>query len=1111
MGSAQYGDSSLSVNVDNASSLEIGTAGGAAAGSVTIDAGSTLNVGPVDGEDSLDVNSTSFNDSGSINVGANDDLSVDATAVSLAGTITGTQGYLSIAAGGTLTDNATTTLSGGNEDLSAGTELIEDGTLTAATGAGVQFEAGTVMLNGSVSISQGTLTIYANQYEVGSGLEGSGQIQIGTDGQLDLSGSTAADATLGIGFTGSNAILQIASSDFNAGVFALPISGFSASDVLDVEGTITGASLSGDTLTLTDGAATAGSLTLNGNYSGESFLATNLGNGYTQISLLNSSTNTPPSLTAPSSLSAVAGVADPVTGISVSDATDGTFSVNLTDDRGNLSATLSGSGGSITGSGTHDLTMVGDLAQINADLATLTYTGSSAGDDSIAVSVNDGRGGVTDAGIEVTVQNSPPALAGAGNTVIYTQGSPGAVASAGITATDGEGSTLASASVAITSGFFTGDTLSAATSGTGITASYDSGTGVLTLTGSASVAAYQGVLDSVTYSSSSENPTDYGTDTSRGISWSVYDGTVDSNTVSSSVTVVGVDQAPVLAAGGTVTYNGGGVAAIADARLVVSDADSKTLASATVAITSGLYAGDTLAATTTGTNITATYNATTGVLTLTGTDTVANYEAVLDSVTYGSTTDTPSDKGTDNSRTITWTVSDGTLNSSPMTSSVNVIDQAVTYTLTTKSDTINGGTGNDIIMAPVSTLTSGDQINGGGGTNALDLIGGGTFSLATPKTLSNIQVLNVQEGQAASGSIASTVQTVTLRNGLNLSVEVAPATINGSNANKPTIVIHGANDSSVIYLATGNDSVYLGSSNETVIGGGGTNTFHETAATAGATLVGGSLTNTLDITGGGTVTMGNNQSNISTVNLGAPASGTTQPAWMFTANGDHGTVINGSGGNDTITVGDASQTVNTGNGNVTVNVDAATAGAEIKGGTGTAIVNITGGGDVALNSATNKVTVEMEQPGTLVLSAGTSVTAIGAGDDTIIAEAKGQILTGNGGNDLLVGYSGGDDTFKDTTANLNGTTIANFGDPGDTIDLTDLISGSATLSFTEAAGAQSGTLTVTDGTHTAAITLLGQYLAAGFSLSSNGSSGTDISYTPPVARTSTVLELAAPH
>jgi hypothetical protein len=153
----------------------------------------------------------------------------------------------------------------------------------------------------------------------------------------------------------------------------------------------------------------------------------------------------------------------------------------------------------------------------------------------------------------------------------------------------------------------------------------------------------------------------------------------------------------------------------------------------------------------------------------------------------------------------------------------------------------------------------------------------------------------------------------------------------------------------------------------------------------------------------------------------------------------------------------------------------------------------------------------MEQPGTLVLSAGTSVTAIGAGDDTIIAEAKGQILTGNGGNDLLVGYSGGDDTFKDTTANLNGTTIANFGDPGDTIDLTDLISGSATLSFTEAAGAQSGTLTVTDGTHTAAITLLGQYLAAGFSLSSNGSSGTDISYTPPVARTSTVLELAAPH
>ncbi len=44
--------------------------------------------------------------------------------------------------------------------------------------------------------------------------------------------------------------------------------------------------------------------------------------------------------------------------------------------------------------------------------------------------------------------------------------------------------------------------------------------------------------------------------------------------------------------------------------------------------------GDTLAATTSGTSITASYNASTGVLSLTGSDTLAHYQQVLDSVSY---------------------------------------------------------------------------------------------------------------------------------------------------------------------------------------------------------------------------------------------------------------------------------------------------------------------------------------------------------------------------------------------------------------------------------------------------------------------------------------------
>ena len=53
------------------------------------------------------------------------------------------------------------------------------------------------------------------------------------------------------------------------------------------------------------------------------------------------------------------------------------------------------------------------------------------------------------------------------------------------------------------------------------------------------------------------------------------------------------------------------------------------------------------------------------------------------------------------------------------------------------------------------------------------------------------------------------------------------------------------------------------------------------------------------------------------------------------------------------------------------------------------------------------------------------------------------------------------------------------------------------LTFTEAASNLSGTLTVTDGVHTANIALLGQYTASEFVAASDGFGGTAITFTPP--------------
>ena len=83
----------------------------------------------------------------------------------------------------------------------------------------------------------------------------------------------------------------------------------------------------------------------------------------------------------------------------------------------------------------------------------------------------------------------------------------------------------------------------------------------------------------------------------------------------------------------------------------VLDLDTPTIELATIVITD-MQAGDLLAADTTGTAITATYDSGTGELSLVGPNTLANYQQVLASVTFETTAG-----GT--SRTLTWQLDDG--------------------------------------------------------------------------------------------------------------------------------------------------------------------------------------------------------------------------------------------------------------------------------------------------------------------------------------------------------------------------------------------------------------------------------------------------------------------
>jgi hypothetical protein len=236
-----------------------------------------------------------------------------------------------------------------------------------------------------------------------------------------------------------------------------------------------------------------------------------------------------------------------------------------------------------------------------------------------------------------------------------------------------------------------------------------------------------------------------------------------------------------------------------------------------------------------------------------------------------------------------------------------------TFTLTRGADTVAGGSGNDTIDAATNTLSAGDQIDGGGGTNTLNLEGAGLFNLGAPTTLTNVQVVDAQEGQAAYNTIAATNQSITLRSGLNVTVDVSAATINPSNPKPATITILGANDASVINLASGNDLVVVGGPSETVHGGSGNDQIEVTAATIGATIDGGTGQSTLDVLGGGAVTMGKTVTNISDVVLAQSTS-----AMSFIANATDGLAIDDSNRTaDSVTAGGANQTLTGGTGNVT--------------------------------------------------------------------------------------------------------------------------------------------------------------------------------------------------
>lgn len=164
----------------------------------------------------------------------------------------------------------------------------------------------------------------------------------------------------------------------------------------------------------------------------------------------------------------------------------------------------------------------------------------------------------------------------------------------------------------------------------GITGTFSSTTGLLTLTGAATPAAYEGVIRSIQY----VNQAATRTNANRTVTIVVNDGTVDSNTI--NVTIAVPNQAPVLTLTQT-TREFSGPDLVIDGALTVTDSDDANLSSARIAIGTGFKSGEDELIFANQNGITGTFNASTGVLQLTGSASLVNYQAALRSITYRNT------------------------------------------------------------------------------------------------------------------------------------------------------------------------------------------------------------------------------------------------------------------------------------------------------------------------------------------------------------------------------------------------------------------------------------------------------------------------------------------
>ncbi|MCG8580291.1 MAG: Ig-like domain-containing protein, partial [Bacteroidales bacterium] len=188
--------------------------------------------------------------------------------------------------------------------------------------------------------------------------------------------------------------------------------------------------------------------------------------------------------------------------------------------------------------------------------------------------------------------------------------------------------------------------------GISVSTEYENGINILELSGAASAADYQTAIRKVEYLNASDNPTI----TDRIIEVKVNDGFLESLVAQATISVIPVNDAPVVDGPSTaVEYQISDPAVSIMSNVDISDADDLNMVSAEIEITSNFESGvDVLSETYTGALVID--SSTPGILKVSGDATIGEYETLLNSLTFVTT-------GSVGVREVSITVNDGDDNS----------------------------------------------------------------------------------------------------------------------------------------------------------------------------------------------------------------------------------------------------------------------------------------------------------------------------------------------------------------------------------------------------------------------------------------------------------------